>query len=234
MQLFFQDCDQPYVADRPPEPSAFSAYNMKSGPFFDVSDRPEPPKFSRRSGPVNEESLLDEWGQDAPIDVGKRGRIKAKEKLEKQEREMNQRADDSEEDWFAKIERTRSDRLRDSPGGDDRSKKPSLGLSLGLSLETRLSQPRHNARNPNQNRSHRSLLDRLGQPDESLAGVSHSQSRERQPRSHPVRGGNSRYSRDVRYNDRRKDQAPRDWINRDRFNDRRNDIGPRYKGGYDR
>jgi len=227
MALFFQDCDQPHVADRPPEPSAFSAYNTKSGPFFDVSERPEPPKFHRRSNPESEEYLPDGWAQDAPIDVGKRGRNKAKEKLEQQARAMNQRADESEEDWFAKTERPRSDRSRDGPGGDSRSKKPSLGLSL----EARLSQPsQHASRNPNQNQSRRSLFDRLGQPP---AGVNHSQSKEQQPRSHPVRGGNSRYSRDAKYNDRRNNQAPRDWGTRDRFNDRY-DMGPRYRGGYER
>jgi protein AIR1/2 len=72
-----------------------------SGPFYDPATEP----VSIKRGPRERESkidwprLPDDWDADAPVDVGKRGKNKDKERLEKRFREQ----EDDGEDWFNDI-----------------------------------------------------------------------------------------------------------------------------------
>ncbi|KZT06504.1 uncharacterized protein LAESUDRAFT_725955 [Laetiporus sulphureus 93-53] len=98
------DCQAvPHVGDMPREPSAFGSYNTSSGPFADLTERPlsrpnasRPPRDWEAAG-----SFADGFGFIAPMDVGKKGRLKEREKLRKRARELEE-AEDDEDDWFSR------------------------------------------------------------------------------------------------------------------------------------
>jgi protein AIR1/2 len=198
------------VFDRPPGPSAFSTYNVMSGPFYNPNEKRLPAKPRQLGVWESADNLPERWGHGLPIKVGEQAKKKAKEKLERQARAL----DESEDDWFA-------DRVSRQP--IDRSSgtnKPTIGLSL-----------------KNDSRSHLSLLERIEfggaddrSPDprhhrfESHRGDDRARSRQYEGREHEPsnrRNGKAR-------SDRWKVRARED---RDRAHYA---SGPRYNGGYRR
>ncbi|CDO68458.1 hypothetical protein BN946_scf184760.g14 [Trametes cinnabarina] len=90
------DCnDRPKPFDAPREPSAFSLYNILSGPFS--SEAPRPSKRVPRDWETAS-AFADGYGFVAPMDVGKQGRKKERARLERRAREIE--ADEDEDDWF--------------------------------------------------------------------------------------------------------------------------------------
>lgn len=85
----------PHPHDFPSDPSAFSAYNLTSGPFFDPNSE---------SKPSSSRKVYRDWESEAPVNsnlpqnVGKRAREKEMAKL----RKNYDRAGDDEDDWFGR------------------------------------------------------------------------------------------------------------------------------------
>jgi protein AIR1/2 len=154
-----QDCHQPHLYDRPKEPSAFGTYNTMSGPFFDPAEEPKHSSTKPRkpSDWERDDIIPDGWGKNAPINVGRQGRRKAKERLGKQLRALS----DDEDDWFRNPKKTRSDHTRDGNAprqrGDSSSnhKRPAFALSIRSDSYV----PESSAQS--QNHSRPGLLDRL-------------------------------------------------------------------------
>lgn len=95
----------------PNEPSAFSLYNVLSGPFSE--DAPRAPKRAPRDWETAS-AFADGYGATVPTDVEKQGRRKERERLGKA-REL-QDAENDQDDWFNRAQsRTRND-ARDSRG----------------------------------------------------------------------------------------------------------------------
>ncbi|THH29387.1 hypothetical protein EUX98_g4805 [Antrodiella citrinella] len=100
------DCETvPRRSDVPPDPSAFSFYNIASGPFFDpLRVEKKPAQKPRR--PVSMRGDGEETGDGSefllplPGDLGTQGRKKQQERLAKQARDREVQ-DDDEVDWFA-------------------------------------------------------------------------------------------------------------------------------------
>ncbi|KAG9317311.1 hypothetical protein JVU11DRAFT_1509 [Chiua virens] len=90
------DCDElSHPSKFPTEYSAFSSHSVMSGPFYDPAT--EPVSIKRGPRQVDGPPLPDNWDGGAPVsDVGKRGKNKDKERLEKRFREQ----EDEAEDWF--------------------------------------------------------------------------------------------------------------------------------------
>ena len=82
----------------PTEYSAFSSHNIISGPFYDPAIKPVSVAREQRGreGALDRPHLPDDWNAGVVVDVGKRGKNKDKEKLEKRFREQ----EDEGEDWF--------------------------------------------------------------------------------------------------------------------------------------
>ncbi|KAI0371528.1 hypothetical protein BV20DRAFT_1120573 [Pilatotrama ljubarskyi] len=101
------DCnDRPKMFDVPREPSAFSLYNILSGPFSAEASRPS--KRAPRDWETAS-AFADGFGFVAPMEVGKQGRKKERARLERRAREIE--AEDEEDDWFG------SARSRGKSGG---------------------------------------------------------------------------------------------------------------------
>jgi protein AIR1/2 len=163
---YLQDCrDIPHRGDLPQEPSAFSTHNTLSGPFFDAE---LPRSTSRRREPREWEHRdpSSAWGDDLPENVGRQGRRKNAEKMERRMKE--QEADEDPEDWFGNPRHARSHgSLRDNEKGPPigPSKKMSFGKSVqqagrqfqSQSLADRLGEPLHHTdnRRPAKSRSSR-------------------------------------------------------------------------------
>jgi protein AIR1/2 len=221
-----QDCGRPHVADRPPGPSAFGVYNTYSGPFAGL-DEDRLPVARKPSDWEREDLLPDGWGQDAPLNVGKQGRNRARERLEKQARVQG----DDEDDWFGKPRPSRtkngeSARRGSESNGLSNARRVPFALSLKddpRRLPPSAPRPRHQPP---------SLLDRISLDDDRPHSRSHhSPSYERDERT------KSRQRRDYGPNSRRHDDRRHsNWKeDRDRRSDtRRNESGPRYTGGYSR
>ncbi|KAL7282689.1 hypothetical protein ACG7TL_004163 [Trametes sanguinea] len=82
--------------DAPREPSAFSLYNILSGPFSSEGTRPS--KRAPRDWETAS-AFADGFGFVAPMEVGKQGRKKERARLERRAREMEE-AEQDEDDWF--------------------------------------------------------------------------------------------------------------------------------------
>jgi protein AIR1/2 len=82
----------PHLPDFPREPSAFSEYNIRSGPFFDLAA--ESAKKRVRSRKKRDWEVE---GPEVPTEVGKRGRKKERARMEKIAREQDE---GDEIDWF--------------------------------------------------------------------------------------------------------------------------------------
>ena len=89
--------ETPHQHDIPREPSAFSEYNICSGPFFDVRV-----SLSKKSGKKSQREWNGEsrWGDghgsSLPINVGKQGRKKERQRME----QLDARAREEEDDGF--------------------------------------------------------------------------------------------------------------------------------------
>nr|VWO93976.1 Uncharacterized protein [Ganoderma boninense] len=90
-----------YRPDLPNEPSAFSLYNVLSGPFSE--DAPRAPKRAPRDWETAS-AFADGYGATVPTDVGKQGRRKERERLGKA-REL-QEAGDDQDSWFDRASRS--------------------------------------------------------------------------------------------------------------------------------
>ncbi|PCH40782.1 hypothetical protein WOLCODRAFT_143221 [Wolfiporia cocos MD-104 SS10] len=96
------DCqDLPRGTDVPVEPSAFGSYSISSGPFADTTARPSAhptaPRAPRDWEVAN--AFADGWGANVPMDIGKQGRQKERERLGKRARELEEEDPD---DWFSR------------------------------------------------------------------------------------------------------------------------------------
>jgi len=97
------DCNEtPHQHDIPREPSAFSQYNIHSGPFFDSRVSP-----SKKSGkkPQREWNNEDRWGDghgsSIPINVGRQGRKKERQRMETLDARAT--AEEDEDDFFENV-----------------------------------------------------------------------------------------------------------------------------------
>lgn len=108
-----QDCSgADHRHDVPNEPSAFSLYNVLSGPFSE--DVPRAPKRAPRDWETAS-AFADGYGATVPTDVGKQGRRKERERLGKA-REL-QEAGDDQDNWFDRTSHSRArNDARDSRG----------------------------------------------------------------------------------------------------------------------
>lgn len=232
------DCDEiAFIFDIPAEPSAFSSHNIMSGPFYDPISEP----VCIRRGPRelrNEEdrpTLRDDWGMDAPTNVGKQGKNKDKEMMAKRFRDQE---DDDKGDWFNNP-RNMKNRGNDKPASNGRK-----ALKFGSSMKDvgRQFMP------PPSDSPRKSLLDRLGDNPHHGPRRRNGDYRgpSKEPESYRIRGAshNARdrdgeYSRRNSGRDREQQRRDsREWDkDRDRDRDRgheRGSGGPRYKGGYHR
>ena len=135
---YSQDCTiVAHPFDMPNEPSAFSLYNILSGPFSS-----EAPRSSKRA-PRDWETasaFTDGYGATLPTDVGKQGRRKERDRLSKAR--QIQDAEDDQDDWFGGAHsRARSD-VRDSRGsrngGGGGKDRKSTRLNSSHSGESRM------------------------------------------------------------------------------------------------
>ncbi|KAI1795080.1 hypothetical protein LXA43DRAFT_993390 [Ganoderma leucocontextum] len=100
-----------YRPDVPNEPSAFSLYNVLSGPFSE--DAPRASKRAPRDWETAS-AFADGYGATVPTDVGKQGRRKERERLGKARERQD--AENDQDNWFDQAHsRVRSD-ARDSRG----------------------------------------------------------------------------------------------------------------------
>ncbi|KAI6113699.1 hypothetical protein EV401DRAFT_1866622 [Pisolithus croceorrhizus] len=212
------DCDElPRSSQVPPEPSAFSAFNLMTGPFYDPTM--ESPRIRRGPRDLREsEDLTRLPDLNVPIDVGKRGRNKDRENLEKRFREQE---DGEPGDWFNDMQNAKNRRVKEPPS---RGKAMKFGASL-KDGGRKLSPPRTSEKP-------RSLLARLGDGggDEFRNGRDDTQAH-----SFRIRGAANHVNDSGRYR-RRHDQQYRDVRSGDRDSGRRPDREhrPRYSGGYNR
>lgn len=232
-----QDCDElPHLATVPSENSAFSSHNVKLSPFYDSSTEPVSIKRGprERESTINWPHLPDEWDADAPVDVGKRGKNKDKERLEKRFREQ----EDDDEDWFngiRNVKRRGKDQQAPPPG--PRGKTFRFGSfkdgasSLPPSLPT--------------SSSGSSLLARISDTCGGRNRGKGDRGRERHGPSHQSEGfirirgaATDQGHQDGRYTSSRKTDRVRgeDRWDRDKPEHRgsRRSQGSRYRGGYDR
>ncbi|CAL1700144.1 unnamed protein product [Somion occarium] len=127
------DCREPHAHDFPKEPSAFSAYNTRSGPFFDPTRAEKPTSSSSRKARRAKASRdwlredgtwADGYGFAAPMDVGKQGKRKERARMEQRAQEVQL---DDDEDWFARRGRGSSGNARNGGGGGGGKGTPSSG-----------------------------------------------------------------------------------------------------------
>ncbi|KAF8559130.1 hypothetical protein OG21DRAFT_1503592, partial [Imleria badia] len=205
-----------------------------SGPFYDPASEP----VSVKRGPRERESNVDwprvpdDWDAGAPVDVGKRGKNKDKERLEKRFREQ----EDEAEDWFDDIRNVKRRGMdqRAPPSGprektlkigsikDGRYKPSSLPPSLptngsGSSLLARISGTRAGGNRGKSDRG-REQHESSHQPEISIR----------------IRGAAADHrNQDGGYASSRKTdrEEGQDRWDRDKQGSRRG-HGPRYRGGY--
>jgi protein AIR1/2 len=228
-----QNCDgkpvAPYV---PQEPSAFGAYNMMSGPFFDPNVETTTTTTSRQRSlrDWEENDIPESWGVDAPSNVGKQGKKKDKVRMEKKAREQEEYDDDG---WFDKARRDdKSEGKRSRNGRDNRVTSPKkLSFNPSVKWASQSSAPPL----PTNKAPKASLLERLGGsfdhshvPTEPR-NFSRKTSYHKSPagRSHRKREGDREVERE-RNRDRDRDR------DRNRSRRERDLPGPRYTGGYSR
>ncbi|KAA1466681.1 hypothetical protein DENSPDRAFT_862642 [Dentipellis sp. KUC8613] len=241
----------PHPYDFPREPSAFSLYNTMSGPFFDpAADPSQASAQTQRRQPRDWEqgaaggTIGDGWGFDAPVNVGKQGRRKGRERLERRARELEDAEDDAE-DWFgnARNVRNRGDAPRSNGGG---GKRISFGESVKgggrfEDINARMG-PRHPAEGlldrprsygGDSRKGPPGLLERMSDSrDGERRRSSRDERRDRERSGRDSKRDRERSSRDDR-RERERERSGRGDPDRDDWR-KREDRGPRYKGGYSR
>ncbi|KAF8913876.1 hypothetical protein CPB84DRAFT_1840661 [Gymnopilus junonius] len=127
------DCRDLTPAHSPEEFSAFSNFNITTGPFYDSSK--EANFSSTRSRREDRKpSAASNWEKDVPSHVGRQGRMKSRATLEQQARRM----EDNTEDWF----RTTDKRNEPQPTRRKEPRAIKFGkLSLGASSHTTTTSP---------------------------------------------------------------------------------------------
>lgn len=209
------------------------------GPFYDPAAEPISIKRGprERNSEVDWPRLPDDWDASVPVDVGKQGKNKDKERLEKRFREQ----EDEGEDWFNDIRNMkRKEKEQQAPLLEPRGKRLKFGLfkdgryglsSLPPSLPTR--------------GSGSSLLARLSNSRGGTDRGKGDRSRDRHEPSH-------RFENSIRIRGAATDQRNQNgkYLNshkteRERGQDRwdrgkpghqepKRGHGPQYRGGYDR
>ncbi len=209
-----QDCAElPHPFDMPNEPSAFSLYNILSGPFS--SEAPRPAKRAPRDWETAA-AFADGYGFTAPMEVGKQGRKKERSRLERQER-AREEAEGDQDDWFDKARsRARS--------GDAGKEKRTSGRGGGGGSKA--------------NRSGGAKF----KFDFSSSSVGGERDSKRQRSGYDVLPGPSRETDTIQTRGAARKPSyssmssrdRHDRYDRDRDRDRGSQRGPRYKGGYGR
>ncbi|KAG8218487.1 hypothetical protein J3R82DRAFT_4120 [Butyriboletus roseoflavus] len=223
------ECDElPHPATFPTEYSAFSSHNVMSGPFYDPAAEPVSMKRGQRDreNEVDWPRLPDDWDAGASIDVGKRGKNKDKERLEKRFREQ----EDEGEDWFNDI------RNMKSKGMDRQAPRPRpRGKTLKFGLLKDVSSPPPSLPTSG---SGSSLLARLSDSREGRIRGKGGRDHDRREPSHQfensvrIRGAaTDERNQDGRYAHSRKTEWDRD---KPGYRGSRRGHGPRYRGGYGR
>ncbi|KAI0832815.1 hypothetical protein BC628DRAFT_1309582 [Trametes gibbosa] len=211
------DCtDSPKMFDVPQEPSAFSLYNMLSGPFFSEASQP-----SRRAPREWETAgvFADGHGSVVPMEVGKQGRKKERARLARRAQEIEEGND--EDDWFDNAHaRGRSGGGGAGVGGQakgsrwDRSENSSKGNANGkVRFDfTQATSADRNGRDggEREQKRHRVSHDDPPGPSRETDSIQIKGASKKQDR-YQVTGSRDRYARD-----------------------QRSSRGPRYRGGYSR
>ncbi|KAF8974755.1 hypothetical protein BDZ97DRAFT_1775256 [Flammula alnicola] len=207
------DCHDIEKTRFPDDHSAFSIYNIMTGPFFDPAK--EPKTSTSRSRVRDRENMEDisGWGKGAPDRVGRQARMKSRAALEKQAHQV----EDDPDDWFGNpLNRTGSSNRRPP-------KDSSKSFSFGPSVSGGRQYASPSDSGPP------SLLMRLG-------GYQHGDQDSRDSRSSRSRGSQRSHKRDYPDNPptgSRDSRRRREDRSSNHYSDRpRNDSGPRYKGGY--
>ncbi|KAH7887764.1 hypothetical protein F5I97DRAFT_1804724 [Phlebopus sp. FC_14] len=222
---FGDDCDElPHPSGFPVEPSAFGVHNIMSGPFYDPATEPERIRRGPRE-PQKNSILLDEWGMDPPGNVGKQGRNKDRERLEKRFREQ----EDDGSDWFSDARNVKNrDMAQKTPVSAPRGKAMKFGDSLKDAKPLR---PPPSVSPSSRNGGPPSLLARI-KDDRGTESFprrfdrsDHSRGSQLSLRIRGAANDRGKYSRmDVQERDQRRDGERDKGLGRE--------YGPRYKGGY--
>lgn len=207
--------------DVPNEPSAFSLYNILSGPFSAEASKPSkrPPRDWETAS-----AFADGYGSVMPMEVGKQGRKKEQARLAQRARELE--AEDEEDDWFGGARsRRRSGGSNSGGGGGGKSSRrdregPNNSKANGngrIRFDFSHSSSGRDGRDGGGRDSKRQKVSY-----DDLPGPS------RETDSIHIRGASKRQDRD-RYGS----NNSRDRYDRDRDRDQ-SSRGPRYRGGYSR
>ncbi|KAF8514862.1 hypothetical protein BU17DRAFT_52268, partial [Hysterangium stoloniferum] len=217
------DCESKAVLHhKPDESSAFGVFNQLTGPFASLSLDVLRVDRKPRDWETGER-FDDGHGFSVEMNVGRKGREKAKTKAREAQRRVEE-ADDDEPDWF---NANRTAGKKNKPKRKKSSAKRSKASSRSSrdhnrSLRDRSHSPRDRVRSPprHRNRSHRNR-------DHSPRG------RDFSPRDHTHRQGrDARNDSDREWNGRRDVYREGD---RDRSQgESRQERGSRWRGGYDR
>lgn len=262
--MTLQDCEEaPPLHDRPKEPSAFSAYNIASGPFFDPQVVEQPSKREKKRSAWLRDA--EEWAEEheftlpLPEDLGKQSRTKEKERLAKKAQDMQ---GDEEEDWFNRPGPSKATNGKSGGGGGGGGRGPYQGGGNGKGPPTGPKKMQFGNFNKNDTRYTSSRGNNKSYGNDLLLPSRPIQ----QPDSLQIRGASSRHyddrsrDRDRDRGDHNRDRGDRsnqyrdddkrprkDWRH-DKYDDDYRDPGhgdryrdrgdskntPRYKGGYGR
>ncbi|KAI0650837.1 hypothetical protein C8Q79DRAFT_945317 [Trametes meyenii] len=212
------DCnDRPKVYDIPNEPSAFSLYNILSGPFSSEVSRPS--KRAPRDWETAS-TFADGFGFVAPLEVGKRGRQKENARLGQQHRE---REEGEEDDWFDSV------RARGRSGGGSGNG----GGRGGIGKDSRRDRGGGSSK-PNSTGKIRFDFSQHSSTDKSVRDRGERDSK-RQRVSYADLPGPSRETDSIRVRGASKKQDRHEsYGSSDRYDRERSSRGPRYRGGYSR
>lgn len=203
-----------------------------SGPFYDPAAEP----VSVKRGPRERESEAD-WDASVPVDVGKQGKNKDRERLEKRFREQ----EDGGEDWFNDIRNVkRKGKDRQAPPLEPRGKT----LKFGSFKDGRYGRSSPPPSLPTRD-SGSSLLARLSDSRGGRNRGKGDRGRDRHEPSHQfedsirIRGAaTDQRNQNGRYPNSHKTEWERGQDRWDRgkpgHRGSKRGHGPRYKGGYDR
>jgi protein AIR1/2 len=210
------------VTDQPLGTSAFGSYNVIAGPFYDLVKQAASPLILPRPPPDWEREDFMEGRNGIPINVGKQGRKKAREKLEQQAR----RLEDEEDDWFEHPRRART------PTGPA-LRRHGNGRFDGHSRRHDSPSPRRAPSSHAQRQMHAkpALLDRIDLTNIPPMRLDHAGYNASTSRRHRDTGHSQRH-RDQDGSRRRDSSGRHSWRDDDGYHHNRRPDGPRYRGGY--
>ncbi|KAI0711059.1 hypothetical protein C8T65DRAFT_608662 [Cerioporus squamosus] len=214
------DCTAlPHHADLPNEHSAFSLYNILSGPFSSEATAARPAKRPPRDWEAAS-AFADGYGSTVPMEVGKQGKRKQRDRLERRQRELED-AEDDQEDWFGSARsRARSgpqdNRGQGRGGGSSKSNGNGNGNGNGK-IQFHFSGGGSSQGGGRDAKRQRTGYDDLPGPSRETDSIQiRGAARKPSYSSAPSRNrSHNRYEND-----------------RDRDRDRDSQRGPRYRGGY--